>query len=408
MAKKQGVNIQDIKQQNKLLVLKSIATQPGISRMTIAQQTGLSKMAVGNLVSELETEHLVTEYMNKNDPSSASVGRKPICLKISEQSPCICGILIKRYFLQFIIGDISGQILDSMRVELQELTGEELLEQMYQGYLTITGRTSREVSYISISAIGPVDLNQGMLLNPSAFFGIRNLPIVEWFSRRVDVPVLLMNDCGSGAMAELMYGRGEIIKNYMYLHLWNGIGTGLVLGGQLYTGNSGETGEIGHMSISYNGPRCECGNKGCLELYANVENMRERIHKVSPLYPGSEILKKKQIGWSEIMNAANKGDEPSLIALEEYCSYVSVAVINTLKFLNVSTIIVGYQDVSGGQIIEKLLQTNVDDVFGTDPLQRIQVVHSQFGDNAPLIGTLALVAEHIFSGDLPLPYHKET
>ena len=112
MAQQKGINYQDVKQKNKLLVLKCIATSNGISRVAIADATGLSKMTVGNIVTELMEEMYVSE--EGNSASNSAVGRRPVQLTLSSASPVVCGILIKRYVCQIILSDLSGIVIQSL------------------------------------------------------------------------------------------------------------------------------------------------------------------------------------------------------------------------------------------------------------------------------------------------------
>ena len=99
MQKSSGSNNQDVKQKNRMLVLKLITVNKGVSRVDIAKMTGLSKMTVGNIVTELIEQGIVTEKNLSDNPfpqNNGNYGRKPIMLTLSPDSPCICGMLIKR------------------------------------------------------------------------------------------------------------------------------------------------------------------------------------------------------------------------------------------------------------------------------------------------------------------------
>ena len=109
MQSTKGTNIKDIKYHNRLLVLKHIAVKPMISRMDLSEATGLSKMAVGNMVNDLLEMELVEETLLPID--AANYGRPPRVLQISESSPLICGMLIKRGISQVILADLSGTII---------------------------------------------------------------------------------------------------------------------------------------------------------------------------------------------------------------------------------------------------------------------------------------------------------
>ena len=404
MQKSTGSNNQDVKQKNRMLVLKLIATNKGISRVDIAKMTGLSKMTIGNIVTELIEENLVTEkILSTNQCASNNYGRKPIMLILSPTSPCICGMLIKRELCQIILGDLSGTILEQINYQYTTLENNEaLINMLIQGFNTLKERTCRPISAISIASLGPLNSPAGIILNPPYFYGIENFPIVSIIEELTGLPAFLVNDANAGALAEKLYGIGKDIPNFTYLHIMNGIGAGLVLKDSLYNGDSGQSGEIRHTSINFAGPQCACGNKGCLDLYANVDNMRRKIYDLSPFYPQSPLNKIKSPTWCDIIDCANNKDTLAIIAIEEFCSYVSYALINTLNLLNIATLIVGYDSSLKGFIIEDIIKNKLSHTLLSADYENISVIHSQFNGNAPLIGSIAFVADKIFSLTLPL------
>lgn len=399
-----GSNNQDVKRKNKLLILKMIATRRGLSRVEIAHHTGLTKMTVGNLISELIEENLVSEkeYAVENAAEN-KYGRKPMTFSISDQSPCTLGILIKRELCQLIIGDLSGKILDSVTYKYETLRdASELLELLYQGFLQLRSRTERRIIYIGISSVGPIDTRRGIILNPPFFYGIHDLEIASYFQEKTGLPTYLINDANAGALAEKLYGAMIDDKNYLYLHIMNGIGAGIIINDVLYEGNTGQSGEIGHISINYAGPKCDCGNQGCLELYANIRIMRNTIQEYRVLFPDSPLLNIEKPIWEDIIFEANNKDPLAEMVLANYCSYVSYALVNVLKIMNVSTIVIGYTNPGGGDFIEKLLQVKLSQALPSRNFGTVTVKHSSFDDNAPLIGSIAFINNKIFNGELQL------
>lgn len=405
MEKTIGSNSQDIKQKNRILILKMIAINRGISRVDIARITGLSKMTVGNLVTELIEDGFVieqtyTELKKRNlvDSAGSTSGRKPIMLILSPQSPCICGMLIKRKLCQVILGDIGGNIIEQISYDYTTLAdGNTLIDMLYSGFKEISVRTDRKIIAVSIASLGPVDSSNGIILNPPYFYNIENLKIQAILEEKIGLPVFLVNDANAGALAEKLYGIGKHIANFAYLHIMNGIGAGFVFKNDLYNGDTGQSGEIGHTSINFAGPLCDCGNRGCLELYANLDNMRQKIGELKRFYPKSEISKRVEPSWKEIVDFANEKDVLAFEALEEFCSYISYALINTLKLLNISSLIIGYDSSNKGYIVEEIVHAKLSESLKAVNFGKIEVHHSLFNGDAPLIGAIAFVADKIFS-----------
>jgi len=402
MHHKIGSNSRDIKARNRLLVLQLIASNHGISRVDLAKATKLSKMTVGNIVAEL-IESCVIEEAETSESVTGNYGRKPILLKIAAESPCICGMLIKRELCQIVLADLDGNIFEQIDYKYVHLDSyQDLIDLLSNGYNTLVARTTRRIIAVGISSVGPVDSAKGIILNPPFFYAIENVPITSIMGEITKLPVFLVNDANAGALAEKTFGIGKSLSNFVYLHIMNGIGSGFVLQNQLYSGNTGQSGEIGHTSIHFSGPKCVCGNKGCLDLYANLESMRDRIADLSSFYSSSPIANQPKSTWIDIVNAGNQYDPLAIFVLDEFCSYIAHALVNTLNLLDLSDIVIGYDSEKSGTIIEDILHRKISKAILSSDYQEIMVAHSTFGGDAPLIGAIALVANEIFSMQLPL------
>ena len=396
-----GSNIQDVKLKNRLLVLKHIAYSDRIMRSEIAQRTNLSKMTVGNIVSELLSAGLVAE--SEQGQSAAATGRKPSFYKLSPTSPCICGMRIGRNLLQVILTNLSGDIIVRRECRYDSLnSAQDLLDILEGMFRECAAATNRRIVAVGIACVGPLDSTRGYILNPPYFHGIENFPVVEKIQEITGLPAYLVNDATAGALSELLVSRGMSAPNFAYLHIMNGIGMGLVLNQKLYNGNFGQSGEIGHTSINFNGPQCVCGNRGCLDLYASTDAMRNRIRQLERFYPDSPLVRTPAPDWQQIVTAGNQRDPLSMVVLEEFCSYVAHSLTNAINLLNLSTIIVGYPSNSEGTIVEELISHKLNALVMSARHEPITVERSRFRDKAPLYGSVAIVMEKIFNHEYPL------
>jgi len=127
----------------------------------------------------------------------------------------------------------------------------------------------RMVKGVGVGAAGPLDLESGMLLHPPNLPGWHHVPLKSMLEESLGFPVWLRNDVDLGALGEHRFGAGRGFKQLIYLALGTGIGGGVILDGQLLSGTRVSAMEAGHMVISPDGPRCNCGRKGCLESLAS-------------------------------------------------------------------------------------------------------------------------------------------
>lgn len=396
-----GSNLNDVRIQNRALVLRMIATEGPASRVDIARMTGLTKTTASKIVSDLMAENII--YETQLEAPEGGLGRKPIYLDISPRSPCVCGLLVKRHICTGILADYKGAIIAREDYPYDDLSGaDELVDILLELYRKVSAANSRPVTAIGIAAIGPVDAAEQKLANPPNFYGIANLELPAIISEKTGVPASIINDANAGALAEKVYGRSKIVDNFIYLHIMNGIGAGFILQNKIYNGDLGQSGEIGHTSINFAGPVCDCGNTGCLEMYANIDNINAKIRHMRGIYPNRSLLPdtKPYYQWQEVISAASEGDYYAISALDDFCEYLSHALANAINLLDINTIIVGYESRPEQKDLETILSKKLNSRVLTAPYREIAVRKSVFGGDAPLIGSIALVTNKFFSGQI--------
>jgi glucokinase len=127
---------------------------------------------------------------------------------------------------------------------------------------------TEQIQKIGICSPGPLDPRTGVVINPPNLPCWRNFPLAEKLSQKYHMPVKVDNDAKAAALAETRWGAAHGYHYVFYATIGTGIGTGIILDGRIYHGNTGSAGEGGHVSIDYHGPRCHCGKRGCIEILA--------------------------------------------------------------------------------------------------------------------------------------------
>lgn len=392
-------NVEKYSNPDKALIYLIATSQVPISRIDLAKLTGMSKMTISRHVASLIQKGLITE--NAERVPGQNLGRIPVSLSISDTFPCICGTLIKRSYVQTVIADISGKIIDMTKhYNESDMNTGKLKQLLKTQYDELIKRTKKSILGCGIAAIGPLDSTAGYILNPADFYGITDFPVREIMQAHTGLPVYLLHDASAGALAEKIYGNGVSHDNYIYLHIAEGIGLGFIQDGKLLSGVYGQSGEIGHTSINFNGPKCSCGNKGCLEMYASVPRMREKIQELLPYCSESEFRKLKQPSWGDIVKLASFGDMIATAALDEFCTYLAYGIGNALNLINFSTLIVGYDSKKSSDIVTKMLRAKLKKIHSSTE-RDIKVIPAYY-DNSPLSGAVAVVANEVFHQNLLL------
>lgn len=386
MGRVSGKNSIDSKFYNRGLVLKLIATEVCHSRIELSRTTGLAKMTVSNIISEFIEKEILVEC---EEELTEVCGRNPIILKLSENAPKIIGVLIFRERIEAVLCDLKLEVLHREKICFQDLDEDKLIEYTCQVIDRIL-KIAPEAAGIGVAGIGPVDIKRGAFLNPVRFYGIHNLPILDILKERYDLPIYFDHDNNSAALAEKLYGIGKEIQDFIFLGISNGIGSGIVSNGEIYHSYRGLESEIGHVSIDYNGPKCSCGNRGCLEMYASVFVVLKRLQEAT----GEE----REFAWF-----CQQQENPQVNEIfEDTIRKISAALVSSINILQPELIVLGHDCIEWPEKYVQMLEDLINKNKIARDDRRILVRKAYFGKNAQLVGAAANVVDQIFKGELVL------
>ena len=251
-------------------------------------------------------------------------------------------------------------------------------------------------STIAIAAAGAIDSKKGIVTASPNLPGWFNVPLKEIVKKETGLETFLINDASAAALGEYYFGAGRGVNNLIYMTVSTGIGGGIIIDGKLHVGASGSAGEIGHTTVDINGPRCNCGNIGCLEVLASGKAVAREAQKL--IAQGSKSIMLK-LAEGELQNvtaqtvsaAAQKGDTLALAIIRKAATYLGVGMVNLVNTFNPDMIIVGGgMSQMGEMLLEPARQVVAERAFQL-PAQRVRIVRSQLGDNAGVIGAAAFV-----------------
>ena len=202
----------------------------------------------------------------------------------------------------------------------------------------------KEIAGVGIGAPGPLDTKSGIvLLTPN--LGWVNMPLRDRVARALDLPATLDNDANCAIFGEWWRGAARGVDHVVGLTIGTGIGGGIILGGKIYHGASDIAGELGHMTIDWNGRRCKCGNYGCLEAYASgpaiaaraVEGIEAGADTSLPQYVQGDLSK---LTAQVIYEAAHDGDGYALEVVRETAKILGAGVANIINIFNPQVVVI--------------------------------------------------------------------
>jgi glucokinase len=207
--------------------------------------------------------------------------------------------------------------------------------------------TPAQAGAIVIAAAGGVDTGRGVVVTPSPHLpGWENAPIAEMFQSKLNITTYVINDASAAALGEHRYGAGRGHKDIILLTIGTGIGGGIIIDDKLYLGAVGGAGELGHITVEAHGPKCGCGNTGCLEtLVSGSAVERDAMERLSrgELSTLVYILHKgeKKVKAEDVVAAARRGDKLAQDVMAQAAFYLGVGFTSIINLFNPELIIYG-------------------------------------------------------------------
>lgn len=297
-------------------ILRLIWKSREISRAEISRKLDISRSTVSEIVGALLPKGLIAEV--GTGPSRG--GRRPIVLQFQDDAHTILGVEMGATHLQVVLTDLRGHILAWEHRDHPVRSDPEgtrrLISQLCDACLAAVEHSPKRLMGIGLAVPSPVD--------PAHPDEISELVMPDWHGRlgleglavRHQVPLLVDNDANLGALAEQWWGAGRGVDDFAYIKIATGLGSGHVIGGEIYRGATGVAGEIGHLGMDPHGERCICGLRGCLATMVGSPALVKRAGALLAEYPDSMLAGTKPT-ISSIEDAALAGDALALALANE-------------------------------------------------------------------------------------------
>ena len=383
---------------NKYTILETIRRNGGISRRDIAKLTILSPTTITKFTEELIKESLIRE--RGTIPSSG--GRKPIKLKINPNSAYTIGVDIGSANLRVLLVDLKGKIL-LQREETHSQEGKEVIlnkaKKMIRHLIKESAFPFQKIKGIGIGISGVVNYKEGICLLCHHRCGWENTNLKEFFEEEFNLPTLVDDSSRTAAIAVKNYELDNKIKNFIYLGIGIGVGSGIFIDGRLYRGTKGLAGEIGHTTVDENGPRCSCGNRGCLESLVSASAITERAKKLLEEGVNSQLTG-KVVTPKRIAQAAKEEDKLALNIVAETGRYLGIGIANAINIFDPQMVILGGGIGQMGELLLPAVQETVKLRALQATARGVDIKFTQLGNEVAALGSATLVLDNLFHTSL--------
>ena len=294
----------------------------------------------------------------------------------------------------------SGEILSGARYPTPN-SSAELLEIIARAILEASD--GFEVGGACLAVPGLILARENRVIYSPNLHAIEGIRLKEEVESKAGLPLTIENDNSAAAWGEFRFGAGSGAGHLVFVGLGTGIGGGVVADGSLLSGAQGAAGELGHVTVQTAGPRCACGNRGCLEAFASGSAIGRRAREVAAEHPDSALARlaaRRPIHGEDVTDLAQRGDDLALWVLEEAGTWLGVGLAGFVNVFNPEVVAVGGGAMEAGELILKAARREV--MLRARPPSRdlAEIKAATLGSKSGVLGAAALARDASSAGYL--------
>jgi N-acetylglucosamine repressor len=380
------------KEHNRNLVLKTIIESESISRAEIARITSLTRTTVSDIVTDLLSEGLVSEV----GIGSSLGGKSPILLSLDEDSRYLIGVDLAHNQFRGAIVNLRGKIRKLVTLPVNSTNGDQALELVFNILDQLVSSRYVPLVGIGIGTPGLVSISEGLVLN-AVNLDWKDLPLASLIEQRYHLTVYILNDSQAAAMGEYTYGQGHSSEsNLIVINARHGIGAGILIHGNLFQGDGGGAGEIGHVVVvPDSGQQCRCGNRGCLETVASAQALVKQAQLLATQAAEIQLpTSPPEITLDSIEQAFINNDPLVRQMVLATGRYIGMAISNLVGSLNIQKIVLTGDMTCFGKPWLEAIQEMISKTALPRLAQDTKIEIGQLGVNGIILGASAMLANN--------------
>jgi glucokinase len=253
-----------------------------------------------------------------------------------------------------------------------------------------------EVGGACLAAPGFVLAAENKVVFAPNLHAIEGIPLKDEIEERTGLSITVENDANAAAWGEFRFGAGSEVEHLVFVTLGTGVGGGVITHGVLLRGAQGAGGELGHVTIQATGPRCNCGNHGCLEALASGTAIGRRARKVANERPASALGRlaiEREVLGEDVTELARKGDEAAISILEETGTWLGIGLAGFVNVFNPEVVAVGGGVVKAGEYILPPARREVHLRARSPSRDLVEIKEATLGAESGVLGAAALARD---------------
>ena len=386
-----GSNNSDLTEMNRSAIVKILQQRDVCSRAEIAKITGLTQASITKITAVLIEMGIVSEV----GTIKGNGNRRSIGLRLNAEEKQVIGVKFSRHMFAVGVFDISGKLytMRETEFELEQDTREVLADMKDQIHETL--KKYKNVVAIGLALPGPYIREEGRIAMVTSMPKWHDINFIDEFKNEFNKPLFIEQDANAGALAEWWFGNhGRPLNTLAYFLAGEGVGSGIVENDNLLLGMQGVASEVGHISIDVNGPRCECGNYGCLELYCCASAMLERAKQEMP-----DLMNKKYKNRAEacgdVFEEARRGNRKAGKVVDEIANYLAYGCVTLINAYNPDIIVIGDIISMGGDLLLPTIKETVQARVIPEMYEKVKIEFSKLSVDPTLYGAAAIATDRL-------------
>ncbi|HEX6716416.1 MAG TPA: ROK family protein [Pyrinomonadaceae bacterium] len=385
---------------NRQIALNLIRAHQPISRADLARLMNVRRGVASLLVSELLEEGLIFEGAVGE---AVGRGRRPTFLYIDTRQRCIVGVDVRASRTYIMITDLMGHQIGAVSSFQTNRDHDVLVQDLARRVKQLLADYKEIGSCAGIGVVVPgmVDLAAGRVLHAPTL-AWRDVNLRDPLTAAIGFPVHIENSGKACALAQLWATRSDVLTagHSVFVSVSDGVGTGIVVNGELMRGRHNTAGEFGHVPLSIDGPRCSCGATGCWEAYVSNIATLSRYFGRDLAEPGPRDVDASTFTVEDLIARARAGDAKALAAINSTARYLGLGLASIINAVDPARVYVGGEITTAWSLIEPIVRSALRERTLTEfgGMTEVHVVPAE--EHPRLRGAVALVAAPAFAAPM--------
>lgn len=376
------------------LLYELLRDSPETTRTELVRRSGLSKATVSEAVAAM----MASGFLRETGKRRTQRGRRQVVLEFRPRARLVLGAQFTEHSCTAVLADLRAGPLAFAERPLAHSTPEDFVDALVGCVDELRPRATAPIIGLGVGVPGLVDPT-GRVVAVSVPYGWEHVPIGDMLEARLGLPTVVANRAKAAALGEAWRGEHDTAgsrRHLAYVYVGAGIVAGFVVEGRPYFGSVGTAGELGHITILPDGPRCGCGNRGCLHMLASESALiqavraRTRQEAIPSLDQRTTLPSLGTLTIPSLIEKASSGNELVRDVVRDAGTYLGIAIATLINIMNPSLVVIGGSVMGFGDLLLERIRDEVRQRALWDALHGVAIVPSTLGDAAGPLGAAAL------------------